>query len=269
MTKQYRLIFLLLIILLTLCSCTKVSFPEAEPFPTPVVVYELLDSPAHSRSDEANPSYDNLRPSILLEVIDVNSVPGEDPTLATIFLCQEPDTCHPIIRYRYEKMYGFHLAPSGSHLIVDLRMPDSSVQLYLINLQTAEFTQLTNSAHIHYILGWRENGSGFLVNRISLDNPDLRKEPDTMFEYDLNTLIGHRILENCNEFVHAYYSKDAILFSATCDGQQGIFRLTLANGNISLLVETNRPQFVLSPNGEEVAFNRQEKMELAELLSIT
>ncbi|MFZ3070516.1 MAG: hypothetical protein WA110_05270 [Anaerolineaceae bacterium] len=224
--------------------------------PAPATVQATLVSPTDSGAGEEPVIQENFPLTILLEAVSADAVPGEDEMLATIFTCTASTPCRPIIHYGLEKMHGFHLAPSGRHLVADLRMSDGSVQLFLIDLQTAAVGQLTNSKHIHYILGWEADGTGFLVNQHRLDTIESVNEPDSLLQFDLVTQTNQRLLESCSEFVNAYYLEDDILFSATCEGQTGIFRFSPANGQVRLLVEATRPQFELSPMGDELAFNR-------------
>jgi hypothetical protein len=85
-------------------------------------------------------------------------------------------------------------------------------------------------------------------------------------EFDLGTKTSEPLIEPCKDFGHAYYLDEDIIFGGSCGTQSGIFRYNRFEEQSYLLTETERPQFELTPNLEEIVFNRANEDNISEVI---
>ena len=188
-------------------------------------------------------------------IVGINSSDQSAPS--GYFRCKLSGECAPLYWVDPQSMLSTDVSPDVETFISTLYDPVNKIyDLFLLSTSGGEWQRLTNTPETEYLEDWSSTSQEILYLIYTHTEDPSQPPVGTLFKMDLANGQQQSINDSC-DIQHAQWvnGQGEIFFGGICDNQAGIYRMTSGGAELSLLVETERTDFALSPAGNSIVFN--------------
>lgn len=192
-------------------------------------------------------------------VVGINSSDLDlDPSpTAGYFRCTLSGECDPLYWVDPQSVLSTDVSPDAETFISTLYDPVNKIyDLFLLSTSGGEWQRLTNTPETEYLEDWSSTNQEILyITYKHTEDPSL---PPIGILFAMNLANNQqKSINNSCDIQHAQWvnGQRDILFGGSCDNKSGIYQMTSSGVESSLLVETERTDFTLSPTGNSIVFN--------------